>query len=367
MKGVGGDIIIVEEAAVVDPALFYEVIMPLLQIDETALLCISTIKSSDNFYSELIHKKDSTGNPVFKVHMFYNSCEVCRKTDKPGDCTHLKHNIPHWQSNRKHHRLKAFFESNKALYEQEILGISHDVKNRAFLERDLQPFFNKQLHTHYPQYNGPIFIAIDPSGGGSSDFAVTSTLWNKGVVLIVGMESVSLRMNPHKYEKIIIEHCSNLRKLYNTSPFIFILENNLGLEAAHLERFIRTCFNQRSINGKFMILREDNSHKIGVLTNHYVKEKMYYMLLEILKDSMISISTKFICISDTTENILNEMKKQFRDFSIIQKGHSNPFQKVSRTFTGKISSTNKDDLIISLQLNLFWSKRFRHKERIVAR
>lgn len=42
LRGVGGDVVYMEEAAFMDLAVFYEVIVPLLEVDRTALICIST-------------------------------------------------------------------------------------------------------------------------------------------------------------------------------------------------------------------------------------------------------------------------------------------------------------------------------------
>jgi phage FluMu gp28-like protein len=42
LRGVGGDVVYMEEAAFMDLAVFYEVIVPLLEVDKTALICIST-------------------------------------------------------------------------------------------------------------------------------------------------------------------------------------------------------------------------------------------------------------------------------------------------------------------------------------
>ena len=44
-KGTGGDIIILEEAAYVDPGFFYETVAPLLLVGVTSLICISTLTS----------------------------------------------------------------------------------------------------------------------------------------------------------------------------------------------------------------------------------------------------------------------------------------------------------------------------------
>jgi hypothetical protein len=53
-KGTGGDVIILEEAAYVDPGFFYETVAPLLIVGTTTLIGISTLTSEINFYTRLI-------------------------------------------------------------------------------------------------------------------------------------------------------------------------------------------------------------------------------------------------------------------------------------------------------------------------
>ena len=43
-KGTGGDIIILEEAAYVDPDFFYETVAPLMTIGSTCFIAISTLR-----------------------------------------------------------------------------------------------------------------------------------------------------------------------------------------------------------------------------------------------------------------------------------------------------------------------------------
>jgi len=53
-KGTGGDIIILEEAAYVDQGFFYETVAPLMTIERTCFLAISTLTSEINFYTRLM-------------------------------------------------------------------------------------------------------------------------------------------------------------------------------------------------------------------------------------------------------------------------------------------------------------------------
>ena len=85
LRGVGGSLIICEEASFIDPAVFYEVrslgfrsmdfpltvpvqvVIPLLEVSGTSLICISTPLSENNHYSELCASRDANGKEVFRV------------------------------------------------------------------------------------------------------------------------------------------------------------------------------------------------------------------------------------------------------------------------------------------------------------
>ena len=66
MKGVSGDVIILEEAAYCDPGLVAEVVVPLLSMQQSVLLCISTILDSGNHYSKMMEMQDDYGHPIFE-------------------------------------------------------------------------------------------------------------------------------------------------------------------------------------------------------------------------------------------------------------------------------------------------------------
>lgn len=63
-KGTGGDVLILEEAAYVDPSFFYETVAPLTIVGSTSLLAISTLTSEINFYTRLIRMKDKQTGKV---------------------------------------------------------------------------------------------------------------------------------------------------------------------------------------------------------------------------------------------------------------------------------------------------------------
>ena len=67
LRGVGGDVIYLEEAAFMSVSMFHEVILPLLEMETTSLICISTPQDSTNFYSVMFKMKDPSGETMFNT------------------------------------------------------------------------------------------------------------------------------------------------------------------------------------------------------------------------------------------------------------------------------------------------------------
>ena len=97
-KGTGGDVLILEEAAYVDPGFFYETVAPLLSMGGTSLIAISTLTSEINFYTRLMRMRDKHSNlPIFVCLTIQLACEECKANGKAADCVHLLHLVPRWQ------------------------------------------------------------------------------------------------------------------------------------------------------------------------------------------------------------------------------------------------------------------------------
>jgi hypothetical protein len=94
-KGTGGDVIILEEAAYIDPGFFYETVAPLLIMGNTSLLAISTLTSEINFYTRLLRMRDKlTGLPMFVSLSIELACRACIDAGKSADCVHKLHLVP---------------------------------------------------------------------------------------------------------------------------------------------------------------------------------------------------------------------------------------------------------------------------------
>ena len=75
-------VIVLEEAAYCDPGLISEVIVPLLSMQSSCLLCISTLLESGNHYSKMFELTDSLGRKLFETisvcqQIQIHHCSMC--------------------------------------------------------------------------------------------------------------------------------------------------------------------------------------------------------------------------------------------------------------------------------------------------
>ena len=121
-----GDIIVLEEAAYCDPGLISEVIVPLLSMQQSCLLCISTLLESGNHYSRMFELKDQLGEPLFETISITLVCDDCMKTDHPENCTHKLAEMPRWLSSAKMEVVKSLLSEDPAMLLRESMGIGAD-------------------------------------------------------------------------------------------------------------------------------------------------------------------------------------------------------------------------------------------------
>jgi hypothetical protein len=206
LKGSGGDLIICEEAAYMDQQVFYEVVVPLLGMRDTALIAISTILDPSNFYSKLVDLRDGQGTPLFDVQKFELVCDACRLTKTPWRCTHMVDTMPPWLSESKHLKIRQFLPEE--LVGRETMGLAMSSGTRAFEATIVETFESSARETlpvgaglpralaRLNRTRGPavpraaeapahvIYCAVDPNGGGVSEYAIASILCHSGSTVV---------------------------------------------------------------------------------------------------------------------------------------------------------------------------------------
>lgn len=173
---------VVDEAAYVAKGLFFETILPLLEMKVAALICISTPLDELNWFSSLLEAKDEeTGDLFFFVVRIGLVCKACLQLPQAemGKCSHKVDQIPPWKSGPRHKRVQSLYRFDKEDRGlRETAGIIIGAENTVFSITQLRKLFDAEtmpIYTPDPNYiPDRILLVADPDAGGPSSLAIMS-------------------------------------------------------------------------------------------------------------------------------------------------------------------------------------------------
>jgi hypothetical protein len=362
LRGTGGDLIYMEEAAFMSLDVFFEVVLPLLEMSTTCLIAISTPLNGLNFYSELFELTGPTGDNLFNTLKIGLSCEKCQKLGKSAECNHMKHLIPSWKSASKFDLVKAVYADRKDLLARESMGQITSDNASVFSQKSIDLFMDRKP---YKMKNKPdfVFLGVDPNGGGTSELSVVSICMEQNQIIILGIDSYPAKS--HKDIKtVLIAHVNAIRchPLTNESWCIFFPENNLGQEASHMQHM---CKDIR----KFYTYHE--KEKPGVCTTHERKEKYTVNTVQYFNQGAIHFDENFICANPfysaetRTNRVQKELRKQLIQFQKVVVPAAQPYQLAKYFFTGKLKPGMNDDCVMTLLFTIYWAQQFVNKKILV--
>ena len=378
LRGVGGDVVYMEEASFMDLAVFYEVIVPLLEVDRTALICISTpqvcfyfcmnrciLKSTNallvlftfvsqdtlNFYSDMFTMKGPDGKELFRSIKVGLACEACIAAGKADSCEHNQDVIPPWKSRDKFDMVKALYGDRKDLLLRESVGLVTEDQSSLYREAWVTCFMESVISPPVPQF---VIVACDPNGGGDSNMAIVSATFSAGRMVIVGVDNHPVRGHD-EIESVLLAHIAALQLVFPSAWLIFVGESNLGQEADHMKHMLRTNANVYSVM---------EGGLAGVRTTHKRKELYAMELCKFLsQNALCHLGDITVCANplksdaDLLKKTMEELKKQMLGFRKIvlhsQTGRSEP----RIVYTGK-SQGAQDDLIVTATIAAYWGVQF---------
>jgi hypothetical protein len=198
LKGMGGDLIICEEAAYMSKRVFFEVIVPLMAMKDMVLLCISTPLDSTNFYSKIVNQKDENGDHMVNVIHLSTLCPMCEKGSDPAACKHGLSDIPPWQAEAKYDRIREITKDEKDLFMQESMGLMVDQFVALFKPQWIENLDDRPLE-RVSEPVGHVFVSVDPNAGGTgSMMGVVSAYYRKGVMTVRSIPS-NARAHAHAH------------------------------------------------------------------------------------------------------------------------------------------------------------------------
>jgi hypothetical protein len=351
LRGVGGDLILLEEAAFMPIKMFHEVIVPLLELETTALICISTPQDSSNFYSMMFEMVDAGGEKLFNQIQISMVCEDCKLGPHPEKCTHMKHLLPKWKSGGKQDMVRQIYGDNTEDMLRESMGVTTNDSCAIFQDSWLDVFANRSPFVA----SGPpsvVFIACDPNGGGSSQMAIVSLFQEHNNFAVCGMESHAVKGHG-EVRNLLETHVRGIRSTYPSSYIIFVPESNLGHEASHMAHMLRDVPKCRTLMER---------GESGVITTHKRKELYANTAVERFAGEGIWYSERFVCINPYGDantraaRVKRMFRKQLGMFSkiVVPRGKDYNIPKI--IYSGK--EQGNDDLVMTFMIGLYWSIQF---------
>jgi len=180
IRGATADIVIVDEVAAMDENVFYRAIVPILIVDGTAVVLLSTIQEGNNLFTRLMRLTYEDATPLFDTLELVYVCERCRaETDieknKIRKCKHMIAFLPKFHSRSQLAKLEVLAQGREADFARENLGMDIESNRRVFPSSHVNNFRKRSYYKirHPVNY---VFVSYDPHpGGGESEAAVQVT------------------------------------------------------------------------------------------------------------------------------------------------------------------------------------------------
>jgi hypothetical protein len=357
LRGVGGDVLYLEEAAFLSEEVFGQVIIPLLEMDTTALIAISTPQDDLNFYSKMFEMKDKNGDFFFNTMKIGLICPKCEKSDNPTACSHMKNIVPPWKSADKLEMVKALYGVKKDLLARESMGLVTNDQSSVFKMQWITAFLAR-CSTAVQGTPSIVFTACDPSGGGKSEMGLISFVMLQGQIVIIAIDSFCQK-SVKDIRTLLTAHISGIRQCtpFRDSFIVFIGEGNLGNEASWMKEIV-------SIYPKLWCM--DEKGRDGVLTTNERKAQFAAEGVRHFSSDSISLYSQLLISNPFTAGVpykirrqvlLEKLTKQLCAFSrfVKPRGHG----KVRIEFSGKgAHHEDQDDMVMTLLIGLFFASLF---------
>ena len=350
-----------EEAAFLDLNVFFEIVVPLLEMQTTSLIAISTPQSKLNFYSEMFElKNQTTGEAYFRTFSVSLICESCKKLGIGTTCRHKSDLIPPWKSIQKLDLVKSLFAERRDVMERESMGQITDDSTSLFSTDMVMELLDRK--ETIPDDIEAVVVGVDPNGGGASHMAIVTLAVHNSEIIIIGMESHPAQGHD-EIKNILLSHLKGVRAIpqLKAALIVFCPEANLGQESSHMAHMVKHL-------PRLYTLRE-TPKKPGMITTFERKELYAMTTLGNFNTRKIRLcrDNDFVCLNpygDANKRatvVKNMFKQQMISFRKIEQPGPQPWSLSKFIYTGKVKRGANDDIAMTLQFTLYWAIEFNQR------
>lgn len=239
-------------------AVFYKVVLPILEVLLTVLIMISTLVDAWNFFSRTLDKGEEemrSGKPRIVVFRQRLICDRCLAKKNGGtDCNHCEDDVPPWKQGTTRDLVKIIMgEENEDVFKRESMGVLanslHSIFPLAISERLISDPWYDRREDIKPTH---IFVGFDPNGGGLSHSAIVALarIKGEGTLIVCGLDSLQT-FDTSQAKQFIVWFIGQLRLDWwlKDAEIIYACENN-GLTFGLMEEVMAAVPNSRTVYEK---------------------------------------------------------------------------------------------------------------------
>ena len=338
-----------EEASRIDENILHEVVAPMLKVQNTVLICLSTNLGKDNWYSKLFQNSDPKTAPLISKLEVSLLCDDCRKFGrKPSDCNHKDHLHPPWNVAGNKDRVKIFM-NNEAMYAREVLGEIMSDETCVIQEAALIRFKDRPPIQLTLKQADVVYTFIDPNGGGLgvSDMGIISLVrLPNNQICIVGMTAYPSR-DVAEIVDVVQNYFIAMKQhpIYGNSEHILFVENNFG-GTPYADLFVKTAQQVIDIDE----FRADPRVGAGVHTDDRNKNHAVMTVIFDMFHNRVHFASEMVCAHPKElPKHIDEFHGQLSRLRRVQKGGHMAYNAKNKK-TGQ-----SDDILICFVMCHYWS------------
>jgi len=322
-------------------------------VSGTAVLAISTPDAhDDNYYNDLMDLEDPiTKQPLFKTIRIGLACDDCVAKGETNKCTHKQDLIPPWKSTTRQTRMQEILRSSVNTFNRENMGMVATDSQFMF-----PAYFVRALHKaplFHISYNPDLlFLAIDPSGGGSqSDYAMATIAFCRGQYILVSIDHCSIA-DITVVNEMIVEHVVRLRKIHVFSRSHIFVYTEANMSWVEADRVARLLINPNLQPIAIQSHDPQKKGRPGVITDESTKFGYVSLLRSLLQDTNILYAQQYTSADpNETKTAFEEQLRQFK--RAIRPPADPEHNKFKVSYTGK-GFAKKDDLAMAVMMACYW-------------
>lgn len=331
--------------------MLHDVVIPLLLMDKTATICITTLSTKPGNHANHIVE-----NNLMEVVDISLVCPDCRCAGKSEECRHMEWLRPWWQKTSRFDLVQKLLPP--AVFAVEAQGIFKEQDNSCFKADHIRNLFVNQRFDFQPgEVAKYLFISIDPcSGSVKTAKKISEFAWMSACEpgRFIGADSIPTT-NVESWKTKLIEHirmCYRIPALRDAKLIVFI-EGNMRTEAYTAKEEILRHFRDASFPGSH------DEDTVGVLTLPSSKHAMQLAFQSGLSQRAISLYTHFVTQDPDPIGIVNKLREQLERFSYYTTQPKHPLEAPRYTFSGKGTSADQlDDLAMTALIMYYYMVQF---------